>query len=328
MATDCLTEKATRETASSPLREYVRLLRNLHALIAQGKGDSGEADQLRDLMDDPWYQMSPDEIRRVRGLSADLYTLVDPPSPPQAADPREIAETCRLVEAAWNNKDWDGGLELLRDRPHPYPADRVAFMRAGCWEHLGDLETSRLFLEKAVSLSPSNGYYRIGLLYTLLRLGRLTEAISLADRILGVPDVLHPDLLYKMAGALIGSIHALEDVGQKQRVIAKAAESIQKALQNEGLLPEGERTTSSSVAGHVNLGMCYRLLGKEDLALMSYNAALALDPDNDAALVGRGLLRLRSDQAAAIEDFQKAAHGSSLYVWPQDFHAFPLIASG
>ncbi len=182
MAIDCLAEPAIRETASSPYREYVRLLKNLHVLIAQGKGDSDEADQLRDLMDDPWYGMSPEEVRRVRGLSADLYTLVDPLSLPQEADQKEIDETRRLVEVAWKNKDWDGCLELLRERPHRYPPDRVAFMRAGCWKQFGDLETSLLFLEKAVSLSPSNGRSMFGLMYSLmyilLRLGRVAEAIT------------------------------------------------------------------------------------------------------------------------------------------------------
>ena len=73
--------------------------------------------------------------------------------------------------------------------------------------------------------------------------------------------------------------------------------------------------------------MCYRLLEKEDLALEAYNAALALDSENDAALVGRGLLRFRTDQALAIEDFRKAVGGNSAYVWPYYFYAFHLIAS-
>ena len=74
--------------------------------------------------------------------------------------------------------------------------------------------------------------------------------------------------------------------------------------------------------------MCYRLLGKEHLALVAYNAALDLDPENDTALVGRGLLRFRKDKVAAIEDFQKAVCGNSPYVWPYYFYAFHLIASG
>ncbi|MGP0065676.1 MAG: hypothetical protein ACLQGP_18990 [Isosphaeraceae bacterium] len=215
MAIDGLIETATREGASTPYREYVRLLRNLHALIAEGKGDSDEADQLRDLMDDPWYQMTPEEVRRVRDLSADLYTLVDPPSPPPQADASDFAETCRLIEAARNEQDWDHLLELLRERPHPYPPDRVAFLRATCWEKLGDLETALLFSRKAVSLSPSNAYYVINLMSTLLRAGRPTEALSIADRALDTTGILNPDPLSMTAVSHIGSIPALGDGGQK-----------------------------------------------------------------------------------------------------------------
>jgi hypothetical protein len=85
MPVDILRETESGPGLRSPFQEYVRLLRELHRLIAEGKGDSDEAEQLRDLMDDPWDRMSPEEIRRVRGLSADLYTLTDPQPPPPAA---------------------------------------------------------------------------------------------------------------------------------------------------------------------------------------------------------------------------------------------------
>ncbi len=328
MAVDSLNQLDSSKATSSHLRDYVRLLKELHFLMAEGKSETDEADRVRDLMDEPWYKMSPEEIRRVEGLSADLYTLVDPPPPPRQADPKDIAETGRLVEAARNDQDWDDLLELLRERPHAYPPDQVAFMRAGCWENLGDLDTSLLFLQKAVSLSPSNGYYVISLMYTLLRVGRPREAILLADRILGITEALDSGLLYKMASALIGSLHAIGDGQQRERIIDKAIESNQKALENEGLLPERERMASSSVAGYINLGMCYRLRGKSDLALGAYNAALEIEPENHAALVGRGLLRFPTDNATAIEDFQKAVRGNSPDVWPYYFYAFHLISIG
>jgi tetratricopeptide (TPR) repeat protein len=117
------------------------------------------------------------------------------------------------VEAARNNQDWDKLLDLLRDRPHPYPPDRVAFLRASCWKRLGDLETSLLFLQKAVSLSPTNAYYLINLMSTLLRVGRPTEAISIADRILDATEILDPDPMYMTIHAPVGSIQALGDCG-------------------------------------------------------------------------------------------------------------------
>ena len=63
MAVDSLKEMESGQGLRSPFREYVRLLRELHRLIAEGKGDSDEAEELRDLMDDRWDQMSPLEWR-------------------------------------------------------------------------------------------------------------------------------------------------------------------------------------------------------------------------------------------------------------------------
>jgi tetratricopeptide (TPR) repeat protein len=215
MKVDTLKAIDSHEDTSFHFRESVRLLRELHFLMAEGKSETEEADRVRDLMDVHWYRMSPEEIRRVDGLSADLYTLVDPPPPPQQADPGDIAETCRLIDTARDNQEWDNLLELLRERPHPYPPDRVAFLRATCWEKVGDLETSLLFLEKTVSLNPSNGYYVINLMSSLLRVGRPAEAIALADRTIRTTETLDPDPLYMTAGAPIGSIQIPGDGGQK-----------------------------------------------------------------------------------------------------------------
>lgn len=58
--------------------KYVHLLKQLHRLISEGKGDTEEADALRDEMDTPWHSLSKEEIDRVNSLAADLYTPGDP----------------------------------------------------------------------------------------------------------------------------------------------------------------------------------------------------------------------------------------------------------
>ena len=305
----------------------MKLLRELHSLIAEGKGDTDEADRLRDLMDAPWYNMSPQEIRRVRGLSADLHTLFDPSPAPEQLDQDLLDETSRLAEEAWSNKDWDGALDLLRERPHAFPPDRVAFMRAGCWENLGDLETSLLFLKRAVDLNPGAGYFILALMYTTLRLGRIADALVLADKIISA-EVVHPELLYKVATILLGSRHVIDETEGSKPVTTKAAEAIQRAFELEQQVPENQRVQSATIGGLVNLGMCYRELGKNELALEAYNRALGLDPQNDAALVGRGLLRFLTDQKLAMEDFRQALDRGTRSVWPHYFYAFFLLESG
>lgn len=42
-------------------RHYIDMLRKLDALIKDGKGDGPEADELRDKMDPPWWEMTEQE---------------------------------------------------------------------------------------------------------------------------------------------------------------------------------------------------------------------------------------------------------------------------
>ena len=55
--------------------QYESMLKDLHRLIAEGKGDSDEADALREAMDVPWRALSSEEIDRLNRLSSDLYIL-------------------------------------------------------------------------------------------------------------------------------------------------------------------------------------------------------------------------------------------------------------
>jgi hypothetical protein len=52
--------------------QYVRLMNRLHWLTAEGRGDSEEADELRDDMDGPWYLMTDAEREIVRKMSAEF----------------------------------------------------------------------------------------------------------------------------------------------------------------------------------------------------------------------------------------------------------------
>ncbi len=52
--------------AEADLQEYLRLTREVDALIAAGKGDSPEHEAMCDLMDGPWYRMTAEEHERFR----------------------------------------------------------------------------------------------------------------------------------------------------------------------------------------------------------------------------------------------------------------------
>ena len=140
-------------TTSTAVLTYARLLRKNHDLIAQGKGDSPEAEALADRMDAPWYAMTADEQRRMRGLSADLYAL-------QEGGPKRIEMSSDQL-AAWQRSakeakrqsasfEVDAALVFFREPiPSTLPRHIIPFLQAKCWEKLGDLDTAVVFMREA-----------------------------------------------------------------------------------------------------------------------------------------------------------------------------------
>jgi|ERR1043166_7561788 hypothetical protein len=139
--------------ASTAALTYARLLRENHDLIAQGKGDSAEAEALADRMDAPWYAMTVDEQLRMRGLSADLYAL-------REGGPKRIEMSSEQL-AAWQKRakeakrqsdscDVAAALAFFREPiPLTLPRHIIPFLQARCWEKLGDPETADIFLREA-----------------------------------------------------------------------------------------------------------------------------------------------------------------------------------
>ena len=120
----------------------------LHELLAQDKGDSDEADAIRDEMDRPWQDMSPDEKRIVNRLSGDLYTITDPDSPSMAAPPElagRMAIACLL-------KDGDQILELLVKTPGFGSEVERAELRGLAYTFLGEIQAASLFMARAKEL--------------------------------------------------------------------------------------------------------------------------------------------------------------------------------
>jgi hypothetical protein len=131
----------------------VGLLRRLHFLIAEGKGETDEADAIRDEMEGPWADMNTDERERTRVLSADLYTLDDNPTTP--CDSSAEADILRIeLNRACEAHGWEAALDLLRQHPHALPAHEAACWRGRFWNELGDPDTAALFFKRAGKLDP------------------------------------------------------------------------------------------------------------------------------------------------------------------------------
>jgi len=134
---------------------YVDLLHRLHALIQAGKGDDGEADEVRDEMDAPWNGMDSEEILRVRGISSDLYTL-GPDSPIRHSERERYitdAMSARLAPLVLS-RSWNRVLDELREFSGEISWDLAAQYRAEAYAKLGEGDVAKKFLAEAWRLNP------------------------------------------------------------------------------------------------------------------------------------------------------------------------------
>src|SRR5581483_1103698 len=107
-------------------RDYVRLLQQLHRLIREGVDETDEGEELRERMDEPARDLSRDEIYCLKGISADFYTLSDPPWQIQPSPPAESQEW-KEMQKAREARDFVRALHLLRKNQADHDAATVAF---------------------------------------------------------------------------------------------------------------------------------------------------------------------------------------------------------
>lgn len=144
--------------SSESLRQYLDLMRALHLLMSTGQGDSAEADAIRDRMDEPWGHLDEVQVKRVRGLSADLYSLEADPAQPRelAALTAEDRQKLRDLSAAEERGDHDAVLQLLREVEPALEPSLVANLRGSTWHELGFPEIASLFLKWAAAVSSTS----------------------------------------------------------------------------------------------------------------------------------------------------------------------------
>lgn len=140
----------------SAFSEYVARLLELHHLIAAGKGDADEAEDVRDRMDAPWRRLTKVELELVDGLSADLYTIGQQRPAPPAVD----ADIASATDVAFEEQRWGDLLDLLREHEKELPPDGVAFVRGICWFELQQFDVAIEFLREATRLNPGEPAYR------------------------------------------------------------------------------------------------------------------------------------------------------------------------
>ena len=292
----------------------VQGLHRLHALFAAGKGQTPEADELRDTLDEPWTHLSEIERERINGLSADLYSLTDPPEPPLPMNPqaeKNLADAIKACEAG----EWDRALGLLRRWSRYVEPARLSVLRGKIWIGAGDATTAALFFDHASRLEPENAAYASSYLYALDQSqpgGRLEHA----EAILKADEAYPPEVVVQAATSWLARSKGVSiadtppGFGETTRILERALDRIEKAGQPRSSF--SSRMQGSAVA---LLGHCYRILGDTERAIHYYNQGLAVNPNDDALRVARGILQYGTEPSA-IEDFQIAVRHGHDMVWP------------
>lgn len=310
-------------TCEPPARAYSTLLQELHTLMIEGKGESAEADSIRDAMDAPWYALTAEEQDRLRGLSEDLYALAENGAPSVVMSPQERRLWGQQFKEAFDRHDWDRALTLLRRPPHDAMPDLIPFLQSRCWEQLGDLSVALVFMREAERLNPDNAIHAINLLWNL---GRTADAVDYADRILKLRSP-RLDELYLAGGVLLDSIQSMS-TAEARPVLERIVSALCQALSMKANPPEYSSVHVSSANIACMLGVCYERLGAFDAALRTYNEAISRDPNESDVLTFRGLATLEQNRTDALKDFAQAIQVGSTSVWPYFFLAHHALELG
>lgn len=309
--------------AQAALRALERATIRLHRLIRDGMGDSGEADAVREEMLDSWTLLRPEQRALLDGLSGDLYMLQGEEGP-EAGE--ELGGDVRmLLKLAWDRGSWVEILALLRreEARRVIPEDVRAYFRGRCWSSLGYIEAALCFYDYAVKLAPTNDNYAYLALDALVRCGRIDDALARANEILR-DESSSSRRLFKAADVLFHAAHRFEEA-QASIVYKRVLIVLERALESERRRSPEQRLPSLTVGAYVIKGFCHEHLGDEQEARRAYTDALGVDSKNDAALTARALLLYRSEPAAALRDFERAAATGTPLVWPYLYLAYDAL---
>jgi len=251
---------ATTQKSESHYTQFVGLLRELHRLIRCGEGDSEESDIVRDKMDIHWPHLSSTEIQRTEELSASLYSLSGTEHIAPEDKDRPVSE-CEL-QVAWESKDYDHVLALLR-RPMPFmDADEIAFRRGWIWYELRDLQSAVLFFRLSYDLNPNIEQTAIFLIHTLLQIGSQDEARQIAERIIDQTPPASPTALDAAAFAIFVAIQTA-DGGEQRRMLLRVIDAVKKSTEQAQASGTAEAAVEMDLHSHyMVLSHCFALLAQ------------------------------------------------------------------
>lgn len=302
----------------------VRGVRELHKMTVTDQDESLEADAIRDAADGPWEGLSETERNRVRGLSADLYSISDPPSTePRPMNPQAQAKLTEAIEARARG-EWDRALELLRRWSKYMDPAVLSYVRGWIWTEAGDPETAVLFLEHAARFDPKNGTYLAAFLHILDEVDH-SEAKTRAEEVIQHADN-HP------AAAVVRAAHIMlpnsrpASEGEAVPMLRRLIPVLERSLSCNEIADDGGGNRVVYSEAIWLLGLCHQHLGENQKAIDYYSRGLHTDPCNIALLVARGAARYGAS-SLAVTDFELAIQYGSMDVSPYYFLAHHYLIS-
>ena len=266
-------------------------------------------------MDAPGSQLSEDEIEGVNGVSADLYSLLDPQSPalPQTNDIR--AGLKRAVNAR-DAGDPHTALTLVREYSGYMEPSVLAYLRGTIWLELKEHALALPFFQRAAELDPINQNYAYLVINEFSKVNFIA-ALDLAEQIIKEPDSHHSRVVLK---ALELVFYAIKD--QSEEASRPKREALISVFDETIFRMETAGETGSQLAMAFALaGLCYESQDQPDQALTYYDRGLSIVPANEALLVARGILLYGRDTKRAVHDFAQAISNGTHLVWPYFFLA-------
>jgi tetratricopeptide (TPR) repeat protein len=266
-------------------RRHEHLLVDLHRLIAEGQGDSADADRIRDDMEARWWQLSDEEQERLEGLSADLYALND--EEVWSVVPATKAGEWRAArDQALENGRWAELVQLLRHRPADVHPIYLAWLRYRAYAALGEWEAAAAFAAHCLNLRPQNQLLW-EVLSALGQAHRYQEAQELGTKFRAETTI---DIYWLIQYV---SLLRAPETGLSARYFDHAATELRRVLATAGTEPQLESVWAQ---GYLSLAICERALGQTEAALAACRRALEFG-QADPALVEQ----VRALQAAVFD---------------------------
>jgi hypothetical protein len=298
-------------------RRYADLLLRHHNLLLEGKESAPETGMIEDEMTELWERLDEMQRQSAKGMGSDLNWVRrrgEPPPKGRKAEEVTSADRRNLL-AATTAKEWHAVLHYLRlCAPAILPAN-LAYFRASAYDAIAFPAYAAIFYQQAADFEPANGPRGI------IALQARARTLHHAKQAIAAPVRYAP---------VVVAMSALMALRQDEEVGSSIDRERFAAIFNGVVERQSLEPPSNSVRTMVYqlVASGFEIIDGLSAALRCYEEGLKLSPDNEALLVGKGLLLYGSKTGEAVEAFKRVVRRGTSLVWPNFFLAHHRVLAG